>query len=58
MFSSPMVTRNVPETSGPITPVASRTAEPSAVRPLIPSASSATSAKTIVACPSAKKKPT
>ena len=57
-----MIHRNVPETVGPISPVAECSHEPSLatapLRPLMPSVKRTASTKTIVECPSEKKKPT
>ena len=58
----PITNRNVPETIGPISPVAVCSAEPSSstapLSPRTPTTTSTPSAKTIVEWPSEKKKPT
>ena len=57
-----MIVRNVPETVGPISPVAWCSHEPSSLTaplsPRIPTANASASTKTIVEWPSEKKKPT
>ena len=62
MLMIPITIRNVPETVGPISPVAVCSVEPSSstapLRPLTPIANSAARPKTIVECPSEKKNPT
>ena len=61
-FSSPIASRNVPETSGPISPVAPCSADPSSstapLSPRTPTTTSTPSARTIVECPSENQKPT
>ena len=61
-FSSPITSRNEPDTSGPITPVACCSEEPSSstapLSPRTPITTSTPSANTIVECPSENQKPT
>ena len=61
-FRIPISSRKKPDTLGPISPVTWCSVEPSLstapLRPRIPNASRVASAKTIVECPSEKKKPT
>ena len=62
MFAAAMTSSSVPETPGPMTSVTRWSAEPSCttepLRPRTPIENRRASRKTIVECPSEKKKPT